>query len=184
MKIFNWVFVIAIIVGLLSGSFGAFVYQSMFINHKNDIIYDKLVSVPMTEISSYTLLRKMANNDKDFIILDVRNKASYELGHIKEAISMPLEKISLRYKELPKDKDIIVYCWSHECGLGPKASASLAILGFTNVKELRIGWCEWSERGYPIEGKRYILSGECLQPQRSINNESVEVIENLQYGTS
>jgi len=172
-----------IIIGLISGFAGAFMYQTVFVSQKNTA-YEKLVSVPLTEISSYQLLQKISNGDKDFIIVDVRNKDAYDLGHIKGAVSMPLADIPLKYRELPKDKDIIVYCWSRECMLGPKASATLAMLGLTNIKELRIGWCEWSERGYQIDGKRYILSNECLQPQRSVNNEPVEIIENIQYGAS
>jgi hypothetical protein len=60
--------------------------------------------------------------------------------------------------------------------LGPTILSLLAEKGFTNLKELRIGWCEWSERGYPIEGTRYIVADECMVPQRSINNETVTVI--------
>lgn len=167
------VFLIALIAGFL----GAFAYESV---NRSDIGYDKFVSVPMTEMSSYTLLKKMSANANDFVVLDVRDKPSYDLGHIKGAISMPIADIPRRNRELPTDKDIVIYCWSHECGLGPNAAALLAKLGMTNLKELRIGWCEWSERGYPIDGKRYIIRNECLQPQRSVNNETVEVIESVE----
>lgn len=173
----------SLIIGLISGIFGAFIYQIIFIDQDENIAYEKLVSVPLTEISSYQLLQKM-NNNNDFVIVDVRNKDAYDLGHIRGAISMPMSELASRYTELPEDNDIIIYCWSQECMLGPKSSATLATLGVKKIKELRIGWCEWSERGYPIDGKRYILSGECLQPQRSMNNESVEIIESIQYGAS
>lgn len=171
-----------IIIGLIGGFAGAFIFQA-FSGNSNPV-YDKLVTVPLTEISSYTLMQKMNNSDKDFVVVDVRNKDAYNLGHIKGSISMPLAEMPARYNELPKNKTIVVYCWSHECMLGPTSSALLTKLGVKNIKELRIGWCEWSERGYPIEGKRYILSNECLQPQRSINNETVEVIDTMQYGAS
>jgi rhodanese-related sulfurtransferase len=165
------------ILGLISGIAGSFLYQN-FVSQR-DIAYDKLLSVPLTEISSYTLLQRMGNNDISFLIVDVRDKAAYNLGHIKGSISMTLEEIPSRYKELPKDKDIITYCWSTECMLGPTTSAALAKLGVKNIKELRIGWCEWAERGYPIEGTRYILRTECLQTQRSINNETVTILDSV-----
>jgi len=165
-------------IGLISGLISSFIYQTAFDGQK-DIAYEKLVSVPLTEMSSYTLLQKMNNGDKDFIIVDSRNKDAYALGHIKGAISLPLADVPSKYNELPKNKTIIVYCWSEECMLGPTESSNLAMLGVTNINELRIGWCEWSERGYPIDGKRYIVSSECLQPQRSVNNETVEIIENM-----
>ncbi len=173
--------IIIVILGLASGIIGAFLYQTFA--SQESIISEKLVSIPLTEISSYALLQKMNNNDKDFIIVDVRDKASYDLGHVKGAISMTLEEVPSRYKELPTDKDIIIYCWSQECMLGPTVSSALAKLGFTNIKELRIGWCEWAERGYPIEGKRYILKSECLEPQISTNNQTVEIIDSISQGT-
>lgn len=165
------------ILGLISGIAGSFLYQNFTSQH--DIASDKILSVPLTEISSYTLLLRMGSNDTSFVIVDTRDKASYNLGHIKGAISMTPEEIPARYKELPKDKDIIPYCWSTECMLGPTVSAALAELGVKNIKELRIGWCEWAERGYPIDGTRYILRTECLQPQRSINNETVTILDSV-----
>ncbi len=166
---------LAIIFGAIGGVLGTFIT----INISQNPVYERLVTTPLTEISSYTILQKMNRNDSNFIIVDTRNKASYDLGHIKGAISLPFEEISIRYKELPENKEIVVYCWTQECMLGPVSAALLTKLGVENVKEFRIGWCEWAERGYPIEGKRYILAKECLQPQRSINNETIEIIEKI-----
>lgn len=162
---------------LIAGIAGAMVFEAFFSANKEKIAFEKTVSVPLTEISSYTLLQRMNANNDSFVIVDSRDKTAYDLGHIKGAISMPLNEIPSRYKELPEGKDSIVYCWSSECMLGPTASSKLAELGVKNLKELRIGWCEWSERGFPIEGKRYVLEGECFVPQRSFNNEEVEVIK-------
>ncbi|MBI2145041.1 rhodanese-like domain-containing protein [Candidatus Woesearchaeota archaeon] len=165
---------VVVVLAVLGGFVGSLLQQEL---DGSDIAYDKYVSVPMTEISSYTLLHRMEANADDFVVLDVRDRPAYDLGHVKGAISMPISEIPSRYKELPRDKDIVIYCWSHECGLGPNSAALLARHGVTNLKELRIGWCEWSERGYPIDGKRYIIRNECVVPQRSVNNETVEVIE-------
>jgi rhodanese-related sulfurtransferase len=182
-----------LIIGILILSFvcgfaGGFLYQIFAsqndISSQRDVAYDKIISVPLTEISSYTLLQRMNVSDLGFVIVDTRDKAAYNLGHIKGAISMTIDEIPARYKELPTNKDIITYCWSSECMLGPTVSSVLASLGVKNIKELRIGWCEWAERGYPIDGTRYILSSECLQPQRSINNETVKIIDSVSASNS
>jgi len=164
-------------IGIAGGVLGAFLFQSLA-SQDSTIAYQKYVSTPLTEISSYTLLQRMAQNDTSFLIIDARDKASYNMGHIKGAISFTPTDLqdSRKLASLPKDKDMVIYCWSSECMLGPTLSSMLAQAGFTNIKELRIGWCEWSERGYPIDGKRYIVEGECLVPQRSINNEAVGII--------
>jgi hypothetical protein len=44
------------------------------------------------------------------IWVDVRTKESYDLSHIKGAISIPLSELPSRLKELPKNKEIITYC--------------------------------------------------------------------------
>lgn len=42
--------------------------------------------------------------------VDVRSKDSYDAGHIKGAISIPLSEIITRVSELPPKKEIITYC--------------------------------------------------------------------------
>lgn len=42
--------------------------------------------------------------------VDVRSKESYDAGHIKGALSVPLSELPSRLKALPKNKEIITYC--------------------------------------------------------------------------
>ena len=42
--------------------------------------------------------------------VDVRSKESYDQGHIKGALSIPLSELLTRLKELPAGKEIITYC--------------------------------------------------------------------------
>ncbi|MBF6614103.1 MAG: hypothetical protein IVW55_13335 [Chloroflexi bacterium] len=44
------------------------------------------------------------------LIIDVRAKSAYDLGHIKGAISFPEADVDARANELPKDKLIVAYC--------------------------------------------------------------------------
>ncbi|HEY0384523.1 MAG TPA: rhodanese-like domain-containing protein [Pyrinomonadaceae bacterium] len=44
------------------------------------------------------------------IVVDVRGDESYKLGHIKGALSIPVNEFVARIKELPRDKMIITYC--------------------------------------------------------------------------
>jgi hypothetical protein len=44
------------------------------------------------------------------IIIDVRGDASYNAGHVKGALSIPVNDIGSRASELPRDKMIITYC--------------------------------------------------------------------------
>jgi 3-mercaptopyruvate sulfurtransferase SseA len=47
---------------------------------------------------------------KKAVYVDVRNKDQYDIEHIQGAISIPLNDIVTRMKDLPKGKFIITYC--------------------------------------------------------------------------
>ena len=49
------------------------------------------------------------HTDQPFLI-DVRSKEEYEAGTIKNAQNIPLEDIRARLNELPKEKEIVVFC--------------------------------------------------------------------------
>lgn len=48
---------------------------------------------------------------KNSLILDVRDPVEYRLGHIDNAIHIPLDQIRDRMDELPKDRDLAAYCF-------------------------------------------------------------------------
>ena len=44
------------------------------------------------------------------VIVDVRDQGSYDLGHVKGALHIPLAELPQRLEELPHDKPIVTYC--------------------------------------------------------------------------
>jgi 3-mercaptopyruvate sulfurtransferase SseA len=65
-----------------------------------------LTAAPRITISDLQQLIKAGG----VVIVDVRGGDSYRAGHIPGAISLPLEAIPDRWKELPQDRPIITYC--------------------------------------------------------------------------
>jgi rhodanese-related sulfurtransferase len=43
-------------------------------------------------------------------LLDVRTAAEFEAGHIPEAVNIPVDELRRRLHELPRDREIAVYC--------------------------------------------------------------------------
>jgi rhodanese-related sulfurtransferase len=96
----------------------------------------------------------MAEGDDSFILVDLRSEEEYEKAHIAGAINIPayrdpdtsaygdVDRIVNMFAALPKDKDIIVYCYSIPCMTGRKVGKMLAEHGIY-VKQLGIGWNEW-----------------------------------------
>ena len=84
----------------------------------------------------------MMNEEKDYIILDVRTVAEFNENHIPGAINIPNETIATDgIPELPdKDQLILVYCRSGN--RSKQASEKLVKLGYTNVVEFG-GIIDW-----------------------------------------
>lgn len=71
------------------------------------------------------------------VLLDVRKQYERENGFIEGAINIPLDEIRQRLDDIPRDKDIIVYCKT-----GLRSYIACKILqnnGFENVKNLTGG---------------------------------------------
>jgi 3-mercaptopyruvate sulfurtransferase SseA len=54
-------------------------------------------------------LQAMLKNG-EAIVVDVRNQASYDIGHIPGAKLIPAGEIVNHINELPRDKTIVTYC--------------------------------------------------------------------------
>ncbi len=50
----------------------------------------------------------------DFILLDTRGREAYAGGHIPGAWCVPQSELGQALPLLPKDKEIVTYCWSHD----------------------------------------------------------------------
>ena len=49
----------------------------------------------------------------DFLLLDVRQRDAFAQGHIAGSLSVPLAEIPKLAAQLPKDKELVAYCWHH-----------------------------------------------------------------------
>jgi rhodanese-related sulfurtransferase len=50
----------------------------------------------------------------DFVLLDTRGREPFASGHIPGAMCAPFEEMKEVIAGLPKDKEIVTYCWSHD----------------------------------------------------------------------
>jgi rhodanese-related sulfurtransferase len=82
--------------------------------------------------------------NKEVLILDVRNKDEFDRGHIPGAILIPYSILPVRVNELKKykNKPILVYCASG--GRSPSAVQTLINNGFTEIYHLTRGISSWT----------------------------------------
>src|SRR5690606_28627004 len=84
------------------------------------------------------------------LVLDVRDTAEYEAGHIIDARSIPAKEIATRADTLKKykEKPVVVCC---ENGFASGAAAKvLKAMGFTKVVTLRGGLRSWRQENLPL----------------------------------
>jgi ArsR family transcriptional regulator len=82
-------------------------------------------------------------------ILDVRPEDEFMLGHLPNAINIPLRALKARLSELDRKQEIIAYCRGPYCVLSFEAVAALRKQGF-KVRRLVDGLPEWRAAGLPI----------------------------------
>lgn len=78
------------------------------------------------------------------LFLDVREPEEFEIGHISEALHIPLNFIPYNLEKIPQDETLIVYC--HHGMRSLKAVEYLKAKGFDNVVNLAGGIHEWSTK--------------------------------------
>ncbi|MEH7215717.1 rhodanese-like domain-containing protein, partial [Priestia megaterium] len=85
-----------------------------------------------------------------YFLLDVRNgPMQVRSVTIKDAYIIPEQEIVNRLGEIPKDKEIIVYCWDVWCNTAAKVAKFLLEQGY-QVKELTGGIAAWQEMNFPV----------------------------------
>ena len=83
-------------------------------------------------------------------ILDVRSESEFNQGHIAHAVSIPINELSKRLKELPRRKEIIAYCRGPFCVYADEAVKILTKAGYKATR-LEEGFPDWKLQDLPIE---------------------------------
>ncbi len=60
------------------------------------------------------VLKAVEAGSFDFILLDTRGTEAFRKGHIPGAWNAPAEEMTQLMLILPKDKEIVTYCWGHD----------------------------------------------------------------------
>jgi hydroxyacylglutathione hydrolase len=86
------------------------------------------------------------------LILDVRTTEEFDKRHIEGAVSIPIDQLSDRKKEIPQDKGIVIIGADND--QGTQASKKLIELGYKDVKNLEDGMLSWDDAtGVSSKGK-------------------------------
>ncbi|GKT28774.1 thioredoxin [Aduncisulcus paluster] len=91
-------------------------------------------------------------NNADYALVDVRSEQEYIGGHIPGSIHADMYDSSfgdIIVSQIPKDKKILVYCYSG--ARSARSMKSIEKLGYSEVINLSGGIRAWSSAGKPVE---------------------------------
>ena len=102
--------------------------------------------------------KQIIDTESDYVILDVRTQEEYDEGHIPGAILIPDYEITERAETELTDKNQIILVYCRSGNRSKDASADLAELGYTNVKEFG-GINDW-----PYDTEKTLSYRPCDKP--------------------
>jgi len=100
-------------------------------------------------MSQEQLLEHQAKHPQHLFVLDVRSPEEFAAGHVPGAVNVPYDQIASRLVDVPKDKDVVLYCRS-----GRRAGIAAEVLqanGYTRLSHLEGDMNAWVEKGRPVE---------------------------------
>jgi len=123
-----------------------------------NMIKGKFKTIEWTELSQ--------EKYRHSFLLDVRKIEEYALDSIPGSINIPIDELRDRWQELPKEKDIIIYC--HAGLRGYLACRLLIQKGFDRVYNLSGGFKTYQFVHGRKDGEDGIYDGETILPDDQI----------------
>jgi rhodanese-related sulfurtransferase/biotin operon repressor len=102
----------------------------------------------LTPVKREELLKLVKKGEA--MVIDVRTETEFAAGHIPGAVSVPLETLPKRLKNLPKDQEIVAYCRGPYCMFALEAVTALRKKGY-RARRLEEGFPEWKAEHLPVE---------------------------------
>jgi rhodanese-related sulfurtransferase len=113
------------------------------------LVRDEFTSRSGAEPVSLEELLERARRD-DVVVLDTRPAHEYRAGHIRGALSVPVDELQDRLRRLPKSREYVAYCRGPYCVYADRAVEILRASG-RRARRLRDGFPEWKSAGFPVE---------------------------------
>ena len=105
-----------------------------------------------TPVTADKVHERQQQKDASLFVLDVRAPEEYAAGHVPGAVNIPHDQVASRLAEVPKDKDVVLYCRSGR--RSALAGEVLAGSGYTRLQLMQGDMPGWTAKGWPVETPR------------------------------
>lgn len=142
---------------ILASILSMFVATTSFATETNDpilVLKNKIAAAKQNiqTIDSKTLRSWLDADEKEFVLLDVREPGEVNAGKIEadDYLSIPRGLVEFQFTKKVKDlnKPVVVYCLKGARGV--LVTQTLKELGYTQVYNLDGGVLAWIEKGHPV----------------------------------
>lgn len=119
-------------------------------------------------------LKDRLDRGGDVVILDLRLPLYYALAPeiLPGAIRMAPSEVARRHEEIPRDRDIVLYCSCPDERSSTRAALLLQQYGIRRVRPLEGGYDGWRKRNFPLVPKDEIRNLSEIQSASAANSES------------
>ena len=94
-------------------------------------------------------LRQMLEADEEIVVVDVRSTLETEVDSVPGALRIPLEDLETRHGDIPRDRDIILFCSCPNEASSARAALLLRKRGVVRVHPLQGGVDAWRALHWP-----------------------------------
>ena len=115
----------------------------------DQLLAEAAAQVPFMALDE--LHARLADRANDFVILDVRERAAYDSGHIEGARNLPRGQLELMVDKALPDPTLRIVTVCELGRISTLAAATLRELGFRRATALDGGMKHWRDAGYPLE---------------------------------
>jgi len=159
-SLLNWVgrfSGVLLVLGILGFFIGRLVRRRRFLR--------KLVA---SRLEPEELKRQMDAGEPVFIV-DLRHPLELlpDPFTLPGALHFSPETLTKRVHEIPRDRDIILYCTCPSEATAAKTAMTLHKLGIDRVRPLRGGYDEWKRLGYPLDAIEPVMPLVQVMPATS-----------------
>ena len=111
--------------------------------------YNAGFAIEQLPLLSVHQLKAQLDHKEEITVLDVRDEAEWDSGHVEGALHIYVGHVAERLAEIPSDRPLAVMCSvGHRGGL---ASSLLLRAGFLHVYNVLGGFTAWRHAGYPVK---------------------------------
>ena len=113
-------------------------------------------------------LKRQLDAGEPVYIVDLRHPLEFlpDPFTLPGALHFSPDSIAARHNEIPRDRDIVLFCTCPSEATAAKTAMTLIKLGIERVRPLRGGYDEWKRLGFPLDPVQ--LARPPLEPARTL----------------